>query len=1093
MNLTSKHFSEFFQAVYGYEPFPWQNALAEKVCDSPKPSHGQWPTCLALPTGSGKTSCIDIALFALACQSELPDDQRTAPRRIIFAVDRTVIVNEAFQHSQNLAGVLRDADRGILLEVATRLRTLAGGKALQQLLPPQMLSSTGKLLPLTCHHLRGAVYRDDAWARTPLQPCVIASTVDQIGSRLLFRGYGCSFKSWPLHAGLAATDSLIILDETHCAQPFLQTLQSVQHFRARAKEQVGGPFQFAIMSAMPPEDVPNGQIHRISDADLKHRVLGPRIRTEKPVRLVPSKAAGVSAQADLAVELAQQAAGLIDEQRQAIAIFVNRLPTGRHCHRLLEAVRDPTVKEVAPFTPAILNRLRKVLPEQYDVVLMTGRMRSIDMADACEDWPQRLNAIANPTTPRSLARPVIVVATQCLEVAANMDFDGLVSECASFDALRQRFGRLNRSGRNISALGVVTVRSDQVSEKQADPIYGRTLAQTWKLLQTKATNGLIDFGCKPMDSLWQSLNTTQRQAVIPQSNHAAVMLPAHLDMLCQTSPAPIPSPAPAVFLHGLDRGRQEIQVCWRADLIDHSGQIPSNVARRLVNAVSHTPPTSMECMSVPLAVFRRWLTATSPANVRDATSEISDTSTGSSAGNNDRRVPQHTVVIWRGGDSRVIGETYDNKKQPIVVPLIELRPGDTVVLPVSAAGFDVFGHIPNPNRPIDVADWCFLETRQRASIRLHPATLDAIQSELNQTPSDGTDSVADDTQAALAAVDRLRTILQTMNEEPDRGRVNGLLLIIAGGFDQAHWLPRSIDSDPFGRRALLETVYVAAGGKLLPTWQIGLRGSRRVVEDREEPEDLKLTRSDSFTGDDEVNSNTVAVTLTEHTAGVRNFADVFAQHAGLSATAYRQAAELHDLGKADVRFHAFLLGGDRIRASLNSHTPLAKSPGLNDIQTSPPSPQLQSEMPLGFRHELLSLQLATERNLLVEGDSDRDLVLHLLATHHGYCRPFAPVVLDVDPEPLDMSWHAGAAGRPTTDGLIDSVDSDARAGWMAPHQIHSGVAERFWRLVDRYGWWGIAWLEAVFVLADRRCSEAEQFGSPSDSKVQNATQQELTL
>ena len=216
-DLHLEHFCQYFEQLWQWPPFAWQKALAKRALES---EDRPWPQAIALPTASGKTACIDIAVFAMAARSQKRGDVRVvdAPRRIFFVVDRRVIVDEAYERAAKIAERLKNAETGVLKEVADRLRELSQNS-----------------VPLMVFQLRGGMYRSDAWSRSPIQPEVVATTVDQIGSRLLFRAYGRSPKAWPIQAGLAGNDSLILLDEAHCSRPFMETLHAVQTYRRWAE------------------------------------------------------------------------------------------------------------------------------------------------------------------------------------------------------------------------------------------------------------------------------------------------------------------------------------------------------------------------------------------------------------------------------------------------------------------------------------------------------------------------------------------------------------------------------------------------------------------------------------------------------------------------------------------------------------------------------------------------------------------------------------------------------------------------------------------------------------------------------------------
>lgn len=956
--LTLDDFGAYFKAVHGHEPFRWQTRLMQRVAE-----HG-WPTALDLPTGSGKTAALDIALFHLAL------DQRAA-RRIFLIVDRRLIVDQAYERAQRIADALLKPKDDALARVAEALRALTTGDT-----------------PLVTALLRGGLPRDGAWARTPDQPVLGVSTVDQVGSRLLFRGYGVSDSMRPIEAGLLGHDTLFLLDEVHLARPFAQTLEALRRYREHPGT-LPARADVVALSATPRD---KAQVTFSLDADDRDDAdLAPRLRASKPAELHTVKVKGEedARRALFAQACARQAQSLQEQGAHTVAVIVNRVDTAQRVFRLL---RDEHGRARLP-RDGVTADDGATAPQ---VALLTGRMRPLDRDARQQSLAARVGAGRDHDKARNVGAPLIVVATQCLEAGADYDFDALVTECASLDALRQRFGRLDRLGRHGSARGVVVTRDDELKDDAGDPIYGPALAATWHWLDAHTP---LDFG---FERLSEPDDDTREKLLAP-ARDAPILLPAHLDAWVQTSPpGPRHDPDVALWLHGPDTEPPDVQIVWRADLDADALRAGSHVRPtraergeiddRAAALLELCPPRSCEALPLPLHAAKRWLRGQPPADVADvegARAQQDDDARGPKAARRER-----TALRFRQG-----------KAEP--ASWFELSPGDLLIVPSSYGGLDPDSDTwdPGSREPVrDLGDLAQFREQRRAVLRLTPAYLDAWG--LPSAPP------RDEDESDAEWKERLREWLARVPPN------TGLEKVLERFRGKSDWRP---DDDAL----------------------VAPRTARRDAGLSLDPEVSSFTEVED------------EITLDEHCADVRDRARAFAERSGLPADVAADVAlagYLHDLGKADPRFQSWLRN-DVVPAPRH----LAKSSlGPHDRRAREAARRL-SGYPRGGRHELLSVALIDDSPAL-RAAHDPDLVLHLVASHHGHARPFVPHAPDPAPREVTLAWDGATLSASTAHGY---------------ENVGSPVPERFWRLVREYGWYGLARCEAILRLADHRCSEEE--------------------
>ncbi|WP_337869455.1 CRISPR-associated helicase Cas3' [Meiothermus sp.] len=147
------------------------------------------------------------------------------------------------------------------------------------------------------------------------------------------------------------------------------------------------------------------------------------------------------------------------ESLEAQKRIVNELRAGRSV-----LVACNTVKKAQ----AVWQSLKTQLPPEK-VLLLHSRFTGRDRLAKEQDIQARLDAN------RDTQDPIVVVATQVIEVSLELDFDCIFSEPAPLEALVQRFGRVNRRGKK-GENGIVPV-TVLTQPRDGQRIYDNELVQ----------------------------------------------------------------------------------------------------------------------------------------------------------------------------------------------------------------------------------------------------------------------------------------------------------------------------------------------------------------------------------------------------------------------------------------------------------------------------------------------------------------------------------------------------------------------------------------------------------------------------------------
>ncbi len=515
--MTEKEFSDQFAKLTGHPPFPWQWSLFDQHF-----RHGDIPASCNLPTGLGKTSVIAVWLIALA-------NKANVPRRLVYVVNRRTVVDQTTDEVENY-----------------KKRKVAG--------IPDLAIST----------LRGQFADNREWSADPSRPAVICGTVDMIGSRLLFSGYGIGSKSKPLHAGFLGQDALLVHDEAHLEPAFQTLLETIEKEQDRCKD--FNPLRVMALTATPRSE---GEVFELTKAE-REIPQDWETRPKEPIRYVWQRLKS------------RKALGFQSAKRDAVAKTIGetaRSKWAKSGKAVLVFVR--TIDDVKTVYAALTDKKNGGV-EADQVQLLNGTLRGLE-----RDRLAASDEVFARFTPEPKVTPkegtVYLVCTSAGEVGVDISADHMVSDLTTLDSMAQRFGRVNRRGEGAAEIDVVYETDPDT--KKADDGFEQARWKSKAVLERLPKVDRHDASPSALGVVMKALTKQEREAAFAPT---PVILPA-TDILFDawaltTIKDKLPGrPKVEPYLHGLPTSWQppETHVAWREEVEKLQPKYQSDEEREL--------------------------------------------------------------------------------------------------------------------------------------------------------------------------------------------------------------------------------------------------------------------------------------------------------------------------------------------------------------------------------------------------------------------------------------------------------------------------------------------------------------------------------